>query len=29
LSVTADTYTYVLVDETELDYGKLLAADRS
>jgi integrase len=24
LSVTADTYTHVLVDETELDYGALL-----
>jgi integrase len=29
LSVTADTYTHVLVDETELDYGKLLKAARS
>lgn len=26
LSVTADTYTHVLADETELDYGELLAA---
>jgi integrase len=26
LSVTADTYTHVLVDETELDYERLLAA---
>jgi integrase len=26
LSVTADTYTHVLVDEAELDYGRLLAA---
>jgi integrase len=26
LSVTADTYTHVLSDETELDYGELLAA---
>jgi integrase len=25
LSVTADTYTHVLLDETELDYGRLLA----
>jgi integrase len=25
LSVTADTYTHVLVDEAELDYGRLLA----
>jgi integrase len=25
LSVTADTYTHVLVDERELDYAKLLA----
>jgi hypothetical protein len=24
LSVTADTYTHVLVDEAELDYGRLL-----
>jgi integrase len=29
LSVTADTYTHVLVDERELDYGKLLEAARS
>jgi len=28
LSVTADTYTHVLVDETELDYAKLLATAR-
>jgi hypothetical protein len=26
LSVTADTYTHVLSDEAELDYGELLAA---
>jgi integrase len=26
LAVTADTYTHVLADETELDYGELLAA---
>jgi integrase len=26
LAVTADTYTHVLTDETELDYGRLLAA---
>jgi integrase len=26
LSVTADTYTHVLSDETELDYGELFAA---
>lgn len=26
LSVTADVYTHVLSDETELDYGELLAA---
>jgi integrase len=26
LSVTADTYTHVLTDEAELDYGQLLAA---
>jgi integrase len=25
LAVTADTYTHVLTDETELDYGELLA----
>jgi integrase len=25
LSITADTYTHVLVDEAELDYGRLLA----
>lgn len=25
LSVTADTYTHVLVDETELDYAEMLA----
>jgi hypothetical protein len=24
LSVTADTYTHVLLDETELDYARLL-----
>jgi integrase len=29
LSVTADTYTHVLVDETELDYAKLLETARS
>jgi integrase len=29
LSVTADTYTHVLVDETELDYAKLLKTARS
>jgi integrase len=29
LSVTADTYTHVLVDETELDYPKLLAQAHS
>ena len=28
LSITADTYTHVLVDETELDYQKLLAHAR-
>jgi integrase len=28
LSVTADTYTHVLVDETELDYRRLLDARR-
>lgn len=28
LSVTADTYTHVLVDETELDYAKLLNTAR-
>lgn len=26
LSVTADTYTHVLSDETELDYAELLRA---
>jgi hypothetical protein len=26
LAVTANTYTHVLADETELDYGVLLAA---
>ena len=26
ISVTAETYTHVLSDETELDYEKLLAA---
>ena len=26
LAVTADTYTHVLTDETELDYATLLAA---
>jgi integrase len=25
LTVTANTYTHVLTDETELDYGRLLA----
>jgi hypothetical protein len=25
LSVTADTYTHVLTDEREIDYGRLLA----
>jgi hypothetical protein len=25
LSVTADTYSHVLADETELDYARLLA----
>src|SRR5262249_12605275 len=29
LSVTADTYTHVLVDETELDYPKLLGFART
>lgn len=29
LSITADTYTHVLVDETELDYENLLAHARS
>jgi integrase len=28
LSITADTYTHVLVDETELDYEKLLGYAR-
>jgi hypothetical protein len=28
LSVTADTYTHVLLDETELDYRQLLNARR-
>jgi hypothetical protein len=28
LSVTADTYAHVLVDETELDYRRLLDARR-
>jgi hypothetical protein len=26
LKTTADTYTHVLVDETEVDYAELLAA---
>jgi len=26
LSVTADTYSHVLPDETEVDYGRLLAS---
>jgi hypothetical protein len=29
LSVTADTYTYVLTDETELEYAELLGAARA
>ena len=29
LSVTADTYTHVLVDEAELDYGRLLISKGS
>ena len=29
LAVTANTYTHVMLDETELDYGNLLAGTRA